>query len=337
MNAVSARTLSPIKKRVPNAIEAVQQRTYDVSVKRQSGERPSVHRARERAMERRFRIYHLSVLRQIHAQHKPFYRFSRAGRTDRVFSANTSALMLPKDVRRTLFAGFHEIDLSSAHLCIAASLWDAAIARERLESAGYVIWDDLLKHLFPAIRDVYADDLYDAVKAACKIAVYSTVYGMGRHSIHGKLALRLCHVLDDRDAGTEAARLFMQHPVVSDLLDARDGELATIQTQGGAEAADGRFIPLPTEHGNPAASVLATVAQSYEQALMSVLVEYEQDRDADLSRNRFRVCLWLHDGAYVKMRHPRARMKDLNARLEARAEELGVIARFDHEEIQTND
>ena len=53
------------------------------------------------------------------------------------------------------------------------------------------------------------------------------------------------------------------------------------------------------------------------------------EREREKSRNRFRVALWLHDGAYVTMRSPSARMDDLEDRLEKKAGRLGVIARFD--------
>jgi hypothetical protein len=132
------------------------------------------------------------------------------------------------------------------------------------------------------------------------------------------------------DAGSEAGDYFGRHDLMRSLFDARKEQLEQIRRTGGMRAADGRWVNLNPSHNNPAASVLATVAQSYEQALMRVLVEYEQE-----TTSRFRVCLWLHDGAYVQMRSRRARMKDLRRRLEQRAEELGVIAHFDHDEVTT--
>jgi hypothetical protein len=72
-------------------------------------------------------------------------------------------------------------------------------------------------------------------------------------------------------------------------------------------------------------------------ALMSVLVEYEQKREREKDRNRFRLALWLHDGAYVRMRSPSARMSDLEDRLAKKANELGVIARFECEPVAAPD
>ena len=329
MNSVSARTLSPITDRVPEAIEAVC--AYPYRIERKAGESTRQHEARAAPIRRCLRRYHLSVLRTIAVQPKPFYKFSGTGRTDRIFGWNRSALDLPSRIRKTLFAGYHEIDLASAHLCIASCLWGADGVRSRLENPDYSVWADILDGLYPAMRGAYTPERYDDVKGALKVGLYSTVYGMKASSVHGETALALCRALEDRDAGVAAGRAFMQHPVVSELLSARDAQLAAIEAKGGAEAADGRFIPLPPEHKNPEASVLATVAQSYEQALMKVLVEYENERGRS---TRFRLALWLHDGCYVRCsRRMSARMKDLNRRLDARADELGVIARFDHEEL----
>jgi hypothetical protein len=97
-----------------------------------------------------------------------------------------------------------------------------------------------------------------------------------------------------------------------------------------------------SEKGVDARSAMATLAQSYEQAAMQVILEMERDRERDQSRNRFKVALWLHDGAYVRLRSKRARRKDLNRRLRERCEELADFAGkdvpmpafFEFEEIQ---
>jgi hypothetical protein len=241
-------------------------------------------------------------------------------------------LDLPSDVRRVLFDGYHNIDLKSAHLCIAASLWNADRARERLKDPEYSVWDDLMQHYAPIIQDATGDSepsqsLYDAVKGCLKPAVYSTVYGMPEPNVKGKLTERMRDVVG-YEAGSRAGMLFGRHDLMRSLFDGRTEQRRRIGQNGGMRAADGRFVRLDMADDNPAASVLAHVAQSYEQALMRVLVEYEQETD-----HRFRLCLWLHDGAYCQMRRPRARMKDLRRRLDERADELGVIAHFDHDEV----
>jgi len=318
MNGIGPRRLSTITDRIDDARAAVMARSYGDSEAQASVQRQ----------------YYLSVLRNIGAQHKPFYRFSPAGRTDRIFSWNRSALDLPSDVRRVLFDGYHNIDLKSAHLCIAASLWGAEDAQERLRDPEYSVWDDLMQHYGPLIRDATGDSepsqsLYGAVKGCLKPAVYSTVYGMPEPNVKGALTERMRDVLG-RDVGSRAGMHFGRHDLMRSLFDARTKRRREIRQRGGMEAAGGRFVEVDPSHNNPAASVLATVAQSYEQALMSVLVEYEQETD-----HRFRVCLWLHDGAYCQMRYRRARMKDVRRRLRQRADELGVIAHFDHDVVTT--
>jgi hypothetical protein len=316
MNGISSRRLSKITDRIPEAMSRVAQRSYGST----------------EAQSRVQRIYYLSVLRSIGAQHKPFYRFSKSGRNDRLFGWNRSALDLPSDVRRVLFDGYHNIDLKSAHLCIAASLWGADLARERLKDPEYSVWDDLMQHYAPIIQDATGDSepsqsLYDAVKGCLKPAVYKVVFGMAEPWVKYTLTKDLRSVLDYEGEPSPGAH-FVRHDLVRSLFDARDEEMRRIVRNGGMRAAGGRFVRLNENDKNPAPSVLSHVANSYEQALMRVLVEYEQETD-----HRFRLCLWLHDGAYCQMRRPRARMKDLRRRLDERADELGVIAHFDHDEV----
>lgn len=337
MNAVDARHLHRITEHIPAAIERIRTRPYDVSATRCDTETHEEHQARERRLTRWLKRYHLNVLRAIEGQHKPFYRFSGAGRTDRIFGWNRSVLDLPRDVRSILCQGLHNIDLKSAHLCIAASLWQAESVQERVSDPSFSVWDSLAEHYAPLVERATGDPtpspgLYRRMKGALKPAVYSLVYGMPEPNVKGKLTKRMRDVFG-YDVGSEAGMHFGRHDLMRSLFDARARVRGELLRNGGMEAADGRRITLNLDLDNPAASVLATVAQSYEQELMSVLVDYEQHREQAVSRNRFNVLLWLHDGAYVRLRSPRARMKDVRERLAEKAADLGVIAHFDHEPV----
>jgi len=337
MNAVDARHLNRITEHVPAAVDRVRTRPYDVSIEKRVGESYQAHKAREKRLTDSLRRYHWNVLRSIESQHKPFYRFSSAGRTDRIFGWNRSVLDLPRDVRSILCQGMHNIDLKSAHLCIAASIWQAEEAQERVSDPRYSVWDDLAEHYAPLIERATGDpapsrELYARIKAALKPAVYSVVYGMPEPNVKGELTKAFRDVIG-YDVGSEAGMHFGEHDLMRSLFDARARVRRCILRDGGMRAADGRFIHVNPAMNNPAASVLATVAQSYEQELMSVLVDYETHREATVSRNRFNVLLWLHDGAYVRLRSERARMKDVRKRLTEKAADLGVIAHFDHERV----
>jgi hypothetical protein len=276
------------------------------------------------------RQHYRKLLRAIADQHKPFYRFSSKGRTDRIFPLNDSVLSLPKELRTTLCQDFREVDLKSAHLLIAAWLWDATEALRKLADEEYSIWDDLMEHCRPLFEEQglgvpeKGDPLYAEVKSAMKVAVYSTVYGMPAPSIQAELTKSLSDLL-----GGDVGAHIREHPVVQRLLKKRDEKLAQMEVGDVYEGPTGIRAKVEQEVGDDGdgadpRSVMATIAQSYEQACMRVILELEEDREK--SYNRFRVALWLHDGAYVKMESPNARERNLTERLNEKCRELAEFA-----------
>jgi hypothetical protein len=160
-----------------------------------------------------------------------------------------------------------------------------------------------------------------------KPALYSSVYYKPAANVKADLTRAVPSFIPTLD--TTPGKHFGRHPLIQQLLGARDAYAATIERKGYAEhPLSGRKIHVGARHGVDVASALSTVAQAYEQALMEPLVEMEQERQARSARNYFRVALWLHDGAYVKMRRPDKRMKELNERLERRRKRLGGVPAF---------
>jgi len=353
MNGVPPRTQTKVVQHIPAAIEQVKARPYDVELDpyRWSYEVRQDRVERIQGIQRRF---HLSVLQNIGLQHKQYYQLSSLGFTDRIFPANKSVLYLPSDVRAILCQDYYNIDLQSAHLNIAAWLWGAEEARKMLRVEGYKVWDDLMEHYGPLIREAYghpepSPQLRSVIKGYLKIALYSVVFGMPDPSVKAKLTENLCDLLpSDSNRHLTPGKHFARHPLIRSLLDARGRQAARVVADGGMFAADGGWIDIAPrveiamEEGRPnpmeaaAAKVLGTVAQSYEMELMGVLVDYEQKRKTEKKYNRFKIAFWLHDGAYVaypESRNLAPRMKDLDQLLQQKADELGVLARFDYEKI----
>jgi hypothetical protein len=350
MNGMHPRTQAKVKNHIPEAIERVKTRPYDVELSpfRLSYDVRDDQVERIQGIQRRF---DLSVLQAIGLQHKQFYQTSSRGYTDRIFPANKSVLYLPSDVREILCQDYFNVDLKSAHLNIAAWLWEAESAQALLQESSYSVWDHLMEHYGPLIRERYGDptpptELRKVLKGCFKIALYSVVFGMPETNVKAKLTENLSDWLPcDSSQRPSPGNHFGQHPLIRSLLDARDRQAEHVISNEGMETADGGWIPigprvdLALEEGRPsplkaaAAKVLGTVAQSYEMELMSVLVDYEQEREARTARNYFKIAFWLHDGAYVQARSISARMKDLDERLQRKADELGVLARFDYESI----
>jgi hypothetical protein len=303
---------------------------------------PDTQSAHARRTAERVRRQYFRTLTAIAEQHQPFYTFSRNGRTDRLFGYGQSVLALPKEVRQLLYQGFWEIDLRSAHLLIAAWLWDAGDALAWLVDPENSVWDELMKHYRPLFEKMghevpeKGSALYKTVKAGLKIGVYSTVYGMPAPSIQANVTKSLANVL-----GPEAGAHMRKHWLIKNLLAKRDERLSawdrqvaqhgrfaikgptgiTIEIETTMEANRGRTRKLVD-----AKSAMASLAQSYEQSMMGVILEYERDRNK-AGRNHFHVALWIHDGAYVTFRGKGlARLKELRARLEERCKELADFA-----------
>lgn len=276
------------------------------------------------------RDYYLSQLSAIGRQHQPFYTFSSKGHTDRVFGYNDGLLNLPSEVRAILCQDFVEVDLRSAHLLIAAWLWEAGDALSQLRKESYSIWEDLMRHLKPLFHDQGqsvpspGEQLFSRVKATLKKAVYSTVYGMPAPSIQATVTRDLKSIL-----GRKVGERLRNHSIIGELLSKRQQKLREMEVGSVIEGPTGIRVEIEEPVGGDGVdprSAMATLAQSYEQAAMRVILELERDLENQGGRNHFKIAVWLHDGAYVKMRSLRARTKDLDERLRKRCEDLADFA-----------
>lgn len=352
MNEVPPRRFARFDDKIGKAIEYVDRMEIDVEVspkeagllryysgceKTDDGELTgdvTRYKARLRHEKRKLahqqRAQYKQILHQIALQHKPYYGFSRQERTDRIFGHNPSVLRLPTEVREILCEGLYDVDLKSAHLLIAAWLWDAEEALETLTQEGYSIWDDLMEHCRPLFEEQGLEvpetgsGLYEEVKAGMKIMVYSTVYGMPAPSIQANVTKALKPIL-----GPDVGDHLKTHPVIQQLIDARDEKLQALEPGDTLEAPSGIEIEVEVtlqrekeddcnEVGPK--SAMATHAQSYEQELMSVLIGVAEER------TEFRPILWLHDGAECAARRPNGLEKAVNDALTAKQEELTEFA-----------
>lgn len=141
-------------------------------------------RERRRIEEEKERRKYFKALAPIKVQHHRCYTFSETGCTDRVSGTIGAYWISRRRSEKTLYQDFVEVDLRSAHLLIAAGLWDAGEALEKLTDEDYSVWDDLMAHFDPLFLTnehtvpEKGNALYQEVKEALKIAAYSTVHGM---------------------------------------------------------------------------------------------------------------------------------------------------------------
>ncbi len=299
---------------------------------------------RKKAEEQRDEYF--QVLQDVAKQHKPYYNFSSKGRTDRIFSYNNSVLLLPSEVREILCEGLYDVDLKSAHLSIAAWLWNAEEALERLSQDDYSLWVDLMEHLRPLFEKQGVgvpkkeDPLYDRVKGGLKIMVYSVVYGMPASALQAEVTKTLKPIL-----GSNVGERLRAHPLIQELLEKRDEKLTELEPGDVLEGPTGIRIEVEKTLGEEDGdgqdrigpkTAMACIAQSFEQELMSVLLDVAEDRD------RFQPLLWLHDGAACNARYLNALKTDLEEALLEKRKELTefagrdtlIPAEFEIEEIQ---
>jgi hypothetical protein len=274
--------------------------------------------------------YRERVIRVIEDGPHMTYVPSGKGRTDRIFSNGPSLLTLPTEIRRHLSdaVGWVEVDLSNVHLAIAAKLWGCDRIH-RFLAEGNTAWPEIMAGI--GFHAAQGSTSYRRVKNAIKQIVYSVVYGMTLVALKGTTTKLL-----KRHLGAQASSLLLGHWIFDDLLKARGrvmqaaGATGVLHTPTGIEAtvggATGADIP----------SVLSTVSQAYEAAIMEPILRYEEEhhRDAAVSRRQveFRVMLWQHDGCSLWFKDATASRKHLagiTQRVAAKAAEFDIPTRLE--------
>jgi hypothetical protein len=132
--------------------------------------------------------------------------------------------------------------------------------------------------------------------------------------------------------GRKVGERLRNHAIIGELLSKRQQKLREMEVGSFIEGPTGIRIEIEEPVGGEGVdsrSAIATLAQSYEQEAMQVILELERDLENQGGRNHFKTAVWLHDGAYVKMRSPQARTEDLNERLRKRCRDLADFARVD--------
>ncbi len=276
--------------------------------------------------DRAERLRELAAIRLVQIQPQPFYAPSKRasqgdGASARVFAVAMSVLSLKGQVRKAMMKGCIELDLANAQLAVAGWYFGIDSLLEILtddegrprKAWPYVLGAAGYGHLRPGTAE------YDSVKSALKQAVYAVVFGMSENGLRWLMT---------RSLSAEAARRFLDDPVVIDLIAGRDRELARILAAGGAEDCFGvRHAVVgetEEERAESARSVLSRLAQAVELQLLEPVVEAAVD-EAEKPRPFFRLMAWQHDGFTVAIHRRKKRiLARLERLVEERARELGV-------------
>lgn len=220
----------------------------------------------------------LRVLGSIFSVAQPFYQ--PAAHSVRVFGIGDTLLGLPREVRAVLTQDWHTLDLRASQLAITARLWNVESVQEMLRT-GTNLWQVLL-----ASMDIPAGMENTVKNNVLKHLVYGLLYGASKATL-----------LENLQQDSAAFNLvlspdILKHPVLQEMMVARNHQLRLIRDAGGALDAYGNWLPMK---GNPR-SILAQVAQSHELYILEPVLELAE------TSHDVRITTWLHDGVTINLR-----------------------------------
>lgn len=235
-----------------------------------------------RGQKREEAIRHLQAIEE---QPMPIYGFS--GNTVRLTALNSSLQTIDGDLRHILTEGWIELDLSSAQLAIAGKDWGVQKVVDFL-SEGKSIWKDLSSFLSLPMR----------AKPALKKGLYSAVYGALENNILWFILEKAQY--EGVDVPKERAKQFTEHPLIQELLEAREEQLDRIREDGGAENCYEQWIDYDgIEKKKPQRSILAQLNQAREMWLLEPVLRRAEEQDE--GAKNWDVTLLQHDGFSIKV------------------------------------
>lgn len=225
-------------------------------------------------------MYHqIALLRSIEDHAQPLYHPSEEQRTVRIFTYNESMLLLKKEIRKVLTRDWFEFDLQSAHLAIFAYMFDITEVNDFLRS-GDDIWSSLFNH--------FGIEPSKEVKAIFKKALYSTVYGMPVRNLKGNITYEL------KEFGiSNGGSIFVAHPIITALLDARDKAIDAIVSAGYYTTIYGKKL-LTSDYS--VESILSQAAQAIELKVLMPVFHLAADNESYIT-----ITLWMHDGFSISI------------------------------------
>jgi len=342
---------------VPSRLRRLQCRLHELPRKRftsglkaAAGELTELLKGRRREQDRPGPTPYFSQLRAIADVVVPLYKFT--GSTLRLTPAGPSLAALPKKMRRAVFNDYLEVDMSSAQLALAASLWRLDDLRGFLKdhkggNGGW--WSELIRWLreeLPA-PEYRPEKHFGEVKGTLKGFTYGLFYGMRPYNLRrlgnpdgpstdrdryyksirklNRLFLDGMKSPNPRDRVQKVGDALFRHPLVEQLIGRREQILSKIESEGGLTDCFGRRIETTADRSPK--SVLAEFMQNAElRVMMPVGEQVLEDPELKLG-------LWQHDGVTIapKRRTPQAYRKAVRRAREALqrgrkalAEEMGV-------------
>lgn len=228
----------------------------------------------------------------------PLYHLAEGpGGSVRLNPRQPSLASIPKRMRRALKPNWIEMDLSQAHLAIAAGEWG-------LDLVSDVLWESHKQGHGSLWKDFYSHTECDrhgispaVAKGGFKEALYALLYGASPRNIYE--AIKESY---SKSAGNQGRKLpesvlhkFGDHWVINLLYEARERRIEEMRESDVVRDVFGRELHYnPREH-EEIRSVLSKLAQSIELKLLKPVVS-KVVQEAERKNPRFKVLLWQHDG-----------------------------------------
>jgi hypothetical protein len=255
--------------------------------------------------------------------------YAASDKTPRLHALGATIHQLPRALRKAALHGCVSLDARACQLAVVAKLWDVPQVSEFL-SSRQSIWTELLSAMGVGTdaKPLVKEALYSIIFGMKVANVRSTLLGQPKCQHSRKSRRRTLRSVKPVEAVNEvAADAFLAHPLIVELLVARQARLRQIKKCRHIVDAFGRCIGYNRRHAKMR-SLLAQEVQSYEVALMlSLLPMIEAERDLV-------VVSWLHDGVTVHITDANQReriVRRLQAAFSSRAASLGLLTSLDPE------
>ncbi len=273
----------------------------------------------------------LQVIRSLRIQPLPVY--STRGRTQRLVPQGQGLTTAPAWIRHAVLDDCVEVDMASAQLALVGSMWDVPSIRGFLAvslEGGPSFWTEVstwLRRSFPD-GEYQPDRHFERVKGLLKTATYGICFGMTEANVarwgspyrlgpkakaQRRRELSFLRRMFGAPSGEVGHRL-LEHPLVVDLLAARERRAAMVLEEGHLVDVFGRRYELGTTiDGRDVTprSVLAAQAQAAEHLIMLHVARpfLDEGRRANSASRpgktvypEAEIVLWQSDGLSIRVR-----------------------------------
>lgn len=262
---------------------------------------------------------HQQIFAQVASDPKPRYTSSEAGGR---LNPTNGIVTLPAKLRDTVLESVNCVgfDIANAQLSICAELYNLPEAKKLLAS-GKKPWNTFMEEIELFYK---FNDKFD-VKKLVKMMFYRVMFDGTRWGIAESLSDFGGQWNIEFKTAWHIAGIFLEIPLIKELVEKRDIFLKKIELDGGAFDAYGNWIAISEER--KARSVAACVAQSFEFKLWVKPV-----KELCSKHKNVKLVASLHDGFWLSGLS-NDQVIELQKLFEQNAGELGFMTKLEHKDF----